>query len=303
MRLRPGGPGPFACKRSRRRRPGPGQGAGARAGPNRGNRPGDPGRPLRRPLYVEAFARLYPERVAGLVYVNGVTSNARDDPRLIADLEAERRMANASVTVARLGLAPLVADKLVADSDAPADAAAASAGPSPVTPAWWFRGIKTGRWFPAWRGGQHRRRGDARDPDRGDHQHLERAGSARGRLAGVEERARPAPPARWILQAPGTTHVSPSPATTTTSTRRWGGCGASSVHAVDVCRKAEKSRSSRFSEWARGDRGAFGAVASRLCVFAAKVLSPTPMFGIDAQGSAGGSAGALLQQLDRDAVR
>ena len=76
-------------------------------------------------LYAEAFARLYPERVAGLVYVNGVTTDARDDPRLIADLTTERRMSNASVTAARLGLAPLVADKLVADADPPPQAAAA----------------------------------------------------------------------------------------------------------------------------------------------------------------------------------
>ena len=76
-------------------------------------------------LYAEAFARLYPERVAGLVYINGVTTDARDDPRLIADLTAERRMSNASVTAARLGLAPLVADKLVADADPPPGAAAA----------------------------------------------------------------------------------------------------------------------------------------------------------------------------------
>ena len=126
VRLRPGGPGPFGCERPRRRGGGPGSSELGRVL----DQIGETGRVIlighsNGALYAEAFARLHPERVAGLVYVNGVTSNARDDPRLIADLEAERRMANASVTVARLGLAPLVADKLVADSDAPADAAAA----------------------------------------------------------------------------------------------------------------------------------------------------------------------------------
>jgi pimeloyl-ACP methyl ester carboxylesterase len=63
-------------------------------------------------LYVEAFASLWPERVAGLVYVNGVGPDDLDDPRLLADLRAERRASNLAVTAGRLGLTCLVADEL-----------------------------------------------------------------------------------------------------------------------------------------------------------------------------------------------
>jgi pimeloyl-ACP methyl ester carboxylesterase len=63
-------------------------------------------------LYVEAFASLWPERVAGLVYVNGVGPDDLDNPRLLADLRAERRASNLAVTAGRLGLSPLVADEL-----------------------------------------------------------------------------------------------------------------------------------------------------------------------------------------------
>jgi pimeloyl-ACP methyl ester carboxylesterase len=63
-------------------------------------------------LYVEAFARLWPERAAGLLYVNGVGSDARNQPLLLADLAEERRAANLAVTAGRLGLAGLVADRL-----------------------------------------------------------------------------------------------------------------------------------------------------------------------------------------------
>jgi len=63
-------------------------------------------------LYAEAFARLYPERVAGLVYVNGVGTDDLKFPPLMANLADERRLSKLAVTVARLGLAPLVADTL-----------------------------------------------------------------------------------------------------------------------------------------------------------------------------------------------
>ena len=63
-------------------------------------------------LYARAFASLWPERVAGLVYVNGVGPEAENDPALIADLTAERRAANLAVTAGRLGLAGTVADTL-----------------------------------------------------------------------------------------------------------------------------------------------------------------------------------------------
>jgi pimeloyl-ACP methyl ester carboxylesterase len=63
-------------------------------------------------LYIQAFAALWPGRVAGLVYVNGVGADAADDPSLVADLRAERRASNLAVTAGRLGLASLVAAEL-----------------------------------------------------------------------------------------------------------------------------------------------------------------------------------------------
>jgi pimeloyl-ACP methyl ester carboxylesterase len=64
-------------------------------------------------LYIETFAALYPGRVAGLVYVNGVNSNDLDDPVLVHDLDAERCLSNLAVIVADIGLAPLVAPVVV----------------------------------------------------------------------------------------------------------------------------------------------------------------------------------------------
>lgn len=72
-------------------------------------------------LYIEAFASLWPEQVAGLVYVNGVGPDDLDDPRLLADLRAERRASNLAVTAGRLGLSGLVADQL--SMDLPSEAA------------------------------------------------------------------------------------------------------------------------------------------------------------------------------------
>ncbi len=63
-------------------------------------------------LYAEAFARLYPERLAGLVYVNGVGTDDLDHPSLMASLREERRLSDLAVTVGDLGLSPLVASQL-----------------------------------------------------------------------------------------------------------------------------------------------------------------------------------------------
>jgi pimeloyl-ACP methyl ester carboxylesterase len=60
-------------------------------------------------LYIETFAALWPQRVAGLVYVNGVTSDDLDHPALLADLAQERFLANLAAGVGALGLAPAVA--------------------------------------------------------------------------------------------------------------------------------------------------------------------------------------------------
>jgi pimeloyl-ACP methyl ester carboxylesterase len=63
-------------------------------------------------LYAEAFARLWPERVVGLVYVNGVGSDDLDDPVLLSQLAQERRLSDLAVVAGRLGLAGAVAGKL-----------------------------------------------------------------------------------------------------------------------------------------------------------------------------------------------
>ncbi len=65
-------------------------------------------------LYVEQFAELWPSRVAGLVYVNGVNSDDLDFPVLMEDLAKEKTLANLTVAAAHAGLAPLIADWLTA---------------------------------------------------------------------------------------------------------------------------------------------------------------------------------------------
>jgi pimeloyl-ACP methyl ester carboxylesterase len=63
-------------------------------------------------LYVEAFARLWPGRVAGLVYVNGVGSDDIDHPILMHELAQERALSGLAARVGDLGLSGLVADTL-----------------------------------------------------------------------------------------------------------------------------------------------------------------------------------------------
>jgi pimeloyl-ACP methyl ester carboxylesterase len=63
-------------------------------------------------LYVETFAALWPERVAGLVYVNGVNSDALDHPDLIDDLTTERRLASLAAFGGDVGLSTQVSDVL-----------------------------------------------------------------------------------------------------------------------------------------------------------------------------------------------
>lgn len=70
-------------------------------------------------LYAEAFARLYPSRVAGLVYVNGVGSDDLDHPALMASLSQERQFSDLAVAIARMGLSPLVALELKEDGLSP----------------------------------------------------------------------------------------------------------------------------------------------------------------------------------------
>jgi len=75
-------------------------------------------------LYVEAFAALWPERVAGVVYVNGVGVDDLDDPQLLGDLAAERRLSDMAVVSARLGLAPVAAGALIGAEGLTGEAAA-----------------------------------------------------------------------------------------------------------------------------------------------------------------------------------
>jgi pimeloyl-ACP methyl ester carboxylesterase len=63
-------------------------------------------------LYIETFAAMWPDRVAGLVYVNGVNSDALDHPDLIRDLEAERRLAGLAALGGNFGLSGQVSGVL-----------------------------------------------------------------------------------------------------------------------------------------------------------------------------------------------
>jgi pimeloyl-ACP methyl ester carboxylesterase len=75
-------------------------------------------------LYVEAFAALWPERVAGIVYINGVGVDDLDDPRLLGYLAQERRLSDMAVVSARLGLAPVAAGALIGAEGLTGEAAA-----------------------------------------------------------------------------------------------------------------------------------------------------------------------------------
>jgi pimeloyl-ACP methyl ester carboxylesterase len=66
-------------------------------------------------LYAETFAALFPDRVAGLAYVNGVGSDDLENPLVMADLRAEERVARLAVIGGRLGLAGLAADRMIGD--------------------------------------------------------------------------------------------------------------------------------------------------------------------------------------------
>jgi pimeloyl-ACP methyl ester carboxylesterase len=74
-------------------------------------------------LYAETFAALWPQRVAGLVYVNGVGSADLDYPLLVDDLTKERHLSNLAGVLADAGLAPVVSGLLTGHMDLP-DAAA-----------------------------------------------------------------------------------------------------------------------------------------------------------------------------------
>jgi pimeloyl-ACP methyl ester carboxylesterase len=74
-------------------------------------------------LYIQAFARLWPQRVAGLVYVNGVGVDDLRYPLLMGELKQERQLSRLAANAGRAGLAGLVADTL-SEPGLSADAAA-----------------------------------------------------------------------------------------------------------------------------------------------------------------------------------
>lgn len=73
-------------------------------------------------LYVEAFARLWPERTAGLVLVDAVGTDAKDQPLAVADLRREARLAGFTPLARAIGLTRLV--PLIDDISPAAEAAA-----------------------------------------------------------------------------------------------------------------------------------------------------------------------------------
>ena len=159
--------------------------------------------------YVEAFAKLYTPRVAGLVYVNGVTSDDLDQPVVIDDLRKERRLSELAARAERLGLAPVIAPLLVAQIGLTGEAAHYK-----------YRSLTCRVCVSV-----------ARDEDRlliagleavreldGDISHVPLAvvvgdTDPKSRLAQAFHAAETAPARRavhaWILDAPGATHVSP----------------------------------------------------------------------------------------------
>jgi len=73
-------------------------------------------------LYVEAFARLWPERTAGLVLVDAVGTDVKDHPLALADLRREERAAAFTPFARAVGLTRLV--PLLDDISPAAEAAA-----------------------------------------------------------------------------------------------------------------------------------------------------------------------------------
>ncbi len=78
-------------------------------------------------LYAETFAALWPQRVAGLVYVNGVGDDDLDQPLLLDDLVRERRLSNLAGSAAQLRLAPALSHLLAREMDLPPEATARKA--------------------------------------------------------------------------------------------------------------------------------------------------------------------------------
>jgi pimeloyl-ACP methyl ester carboxylesterase len=74
-------------------------------------------------LYAEAFATLYPDRVAGLAYVDGVGTADLDFPLVRAELEVEEQRAQVAAIGGLLGLSGLVVGPIIDAIGLPAPAA------------------------------------------------------------------------------------------------------------------------------------------------------------------------------------
>ena len=75
-------------------------------------------------LYAEGFAARWPQRVAGLLYINGVNSDDLDHPLLVKDMEGENRLAKLVVQVFKTGLGPAISYFVADASDLRPPAAA-----------------------------------------------------------------------------------------------------------------------------------------------------------------------------------
>jgi pimeloyl-ACP methyl ester carboxylesterase len=64
-------------------------------------------------FYAETFATLFPDRTAGVAYVDGVGTDDLDEPVVLSALENEEARARLAVVGARLGLAKFVVGEMI----------------------------------------------------------------------------------------------------------------------------------------------------------------------------------------------
>lgn len=74
-------------------------------------------------VYAEAFAILFPARTAGVLYINAVGADDLDSPRVMAELRDEEQRARLAVMGGNLGLAGMIAPRIIAEMGLPPIAA------------------------------------------------------------------------------------------------------------------------------------------------------------------------------------
>jgi pimeloyl-ACP methyl ester carboxylesterase len=74
-------------------------------------------------VYAEAFAILFPQRTAGVLYINAVGTDDLDSPLVMSELRDEEQRARLAVIGGRLGLAGMVAPRIIAEMGLPPGAA------------------------------------------------------------------------------------------------------------------------------------------------------------------------------------